>query len=229
MRTLFFALAIFTLGFVGCKSTETEEVQQQQQEQQQELNSRSVATEASNTIEIAVKELVKAFKNQDTTTLNKYINQDKGLYYVQSTQGAYSQCIHYYHAGKMIADSEGANEYEINPMKYLLDYFNNVNAKEMEVITEDLFGVEACGFEKEGFFVDRNEADVKLLTDVYTMNIARDEEDIESDELVKLGEIQNEVTKTVFIGDGDVTYTFYLTDEDGQWWLTIMDLRDCVM
>lgn len=227
MRTLFFALAIFTIGFVGCKSTESDEPQQQ--EQQQELNSRNIAVETSNSIDATVKELVKAFKNQDTMMLNKYIHQEKGVYYVQSTQGAYSHCFHYYNAGKMIADSEAASEYEINPMKYLLDYFNNVNTKEMEVLTEDLFGIDACGFEKEGFFVDSNEADVKLLTDVYTMNIARDEEDIDSDELVKLGNTQNEVTKTVFIGDGEATYTFYLTDEDGQWWLTIMDLRDCVM
>ena len=225
MRTLFFALAIFTIGFVGCKSTESDEPQQQ--EQQEELNSRNIAVETANSLDATLTKVVKAFKNQDTTTLNKFIDEEKGLYYVQSTQGAYSDCIHYYNSGKMIADSEEASEYDINPMKYLLDYFNNVNVKEMEVLTEDLFGMEACSFEEKGFFVDSNEADVKLLTDIYTMNAARDVDEIAPDELVKLGETQNEVTKTVFIGDGEVTYTFYFTQEDGQWWLTIMDLRDC--
>lgn len=226
MRTLFFALAIFTIGFVSCKSTESDDAQPAEQTQQEELNSRNVG-QTSNSIDAALKDVVKALKNQDTETLDKYIDKEKGLYYVQSTQGAYSECVHYYDSKTMIADSEESSEYDINPMKYLLDYFNNVNVKEMEVITQDLFGVEACGFENEGFFIDSNETDLKLLTDIYTMNTTRDSEELDSDELVKLSETQNEVNKTVFIGDGEVTYTFYFTQENGHWWLTIMDLRDC--
>ncbi|MFK7948263.1 MAG: hypothetical protein AB8G11_11770 [Saprospiraceae bacterium] len=226
MRTLFFALAIFSIGFVGCKSTEPDESQQQEQ-QEEELNSRNIATQSSNTVDVTLKEVIKGFQNQDTETLNKYIDKEKGLYYIQSTQGAYSECIHYFDSKKVMEDSKESSEYDINPMKYLLDYFNNVNTKEMEVFTEDLFGVEACGFEEEGFFVDSNKADLKLLTDIYTMNTERDDKEIEPDELVKLGETQNEVTKTVFIGDGEMAYTFYFTQKNNKWYLTIMDLRDC--
>lgn len=229
MRTIFFILAVFTIGFVGCESTEPDDSQQQQkqkQEQTQEISSRGV-TQNAESLESTLKVIINAFKNQDGDILNNYINEDKGVYYIQSTQGAYSECTHYNNATNILNDIENVSEYDINPLKYLLDYFNNVNTNEVEILNEDLFGVDACGFEKDGFFIDKNQADVKLLTDIYTMNIARDGDEIAPEELVKLGETQNELSKSVFIGDGEVTYTFYFTEEDGQWWLTIMDLRDC--
>jgi hypothetical protein len=66
-----------------------------------------------------------------------------------------------------------------------------------------------------------------MLTDIYQMNAERDGLDIEPNELLKLGDTQNAVIKTVFIGDGEVTYTFYFTEKNNKWTLTIMDMRDC--
>lgn len=220
MRTLFFALVMLTIGLIGCKSTETE--QEAPQQIKETIASRSVMTTND-----AIKEIVAALKNQDTTALNKYINDGKGVYFISSTQGAYSDCIHYKSAFPIFEYSNEGSEYEANPLKYLMDYLNNVDMSEMEVVEEDLFGVEACDFHDKGFFLDSNKADIKLLTDIYNMNTTRDDMEIDPTELVKLGETQNEVTKTLYIGDGEVTYTLYLTEEDNQWWITVMDFRDC--
>lgn len=221
MRTLLFAFTVFVIGLTSCKSTESEP-SQQTQEPEKIATSRGVTTAND-----AISKIVEALKNQDSTTLNKYIDTEKGLYLVLSTQGSYSDCTHYNSALPIFQDGENSSEYDAHPLTYLMDYLNNVDINEMEIIQEDLFGIDACSFHENGFFLDSNETDIKLLTEVYTMNIERDGNEINPTELVKLGETQNEVSKTLYIGDGEVTYTLYLTEKDGQWSVTIMDFRDC--
>jgi Ni,Fe-hydrogenase I large subunit len=225
MRFLFFALFI-TLGFVSCKSTETEEPQQTQQTQetQEVASSRGISTA---TFKPALKDVIKALKNQDKAALDGYIDSEKGLFFILSTQGAYSECLNYEASAKLFEYSANASEYEANPLKYLLDYLNNVDMSEIEIIEKDLVGVESCSFHEKGFFVDSNESDIKLLTDIYQMNSERDGLGIEANELLKLGDAQKYAAKTVYISDGEVAYTFYFTEKDGQWTLTIMDMRDC--
>ncbi len=220
MRILLFALAIFTIGFTSCKSSKTEPQTQQQVQD-------TVAVKGVMTFEDALKDIVQAFKNQDTMTLNKYINDEKRLYFLSSTQGSYSACTRYNSMKPLLKASEKTSEYEANPLKYLLDYFNNLNINEIEVVSRDLMETEACAFHEKGFFLDENEADTKLLTDVYEMNLARDGETINSKELLQLGDTQNASKKMVYVSDGEVTYTFYFMEKNNQWWLTIMDMRDC--
>jgi hypothetical protein len=223
MRFLLFALVI-TFGLVGCKSTETEEPQQNQETQEtQEVAS----ARGTSTFNAALKDVIKALKTQDKAALDGYIDSEKGLFFVLSTQGSYNECLNYEAAAKLFEYSKNASEYEANPLKYLLDYLNNVNITEFEIVEKDLFGVESCSFHEKGFFVDSNETDIKLLTDIYTMNIERDGLKINANELLKLGDAQKSATKTVFIGDGQMTYTLYFTEKNGQWTLTIMDMRDC--
>lgn len=220
MRVLFFALVI-TIGLIGCKSSESEEPQTNQ-ETQETITARGVST-----FDAALKDVIEAFKTQDKTALDGYIDSEKGLFFVLSTQGAYSECLNYEASAKLFEYSANASEYEANPLKYLLDYLNNVNITELEIIEKDLFGVESCSFQEKGFFVDSNETDIKLLTDIYQMNIERDGSKIDANELLKLGDAQKSATKTVYIGDGQMTYTFYFTEKDNKWTLTIMDMRDC--
>lgn len=220
MRVLFFALVI-TLGLIGCKSSKSEEPQTIQ-ETQETITARGVST-----FDEALKEVVQALKNQDKAVLDAYIDSEKGLFFVLSTQGAYSECLNYKTSPKLFEYAAKASEYEANPLKYLLDYFNNVNLNELEIVEKDLFGIESCSFQEKGFFVDSNKPDIKLLTDIYQMNIERDGSKIDANELLKLGDAQNAASKTVFIGDGQMTYTFYFTEKDNKWTLTIMDMRDC--
>lgn len=220
MRVLFFAL-VMTIGLIGCKSSTSEEPTTAQ-ETEETITARGVST-----FDAALKDVIKALKNQDETALNTYIDDKKGLFFVLSTQGAYSECLNYENSAKLFEYAANANEYEANPLKFLLDYFNNVDMNEVEIVTKDLFGVEACGFQEKGFFLDSNDADVKLLTDIYQMNIERDGAAIDANELLKLGDAQNAASKTVFVSDGETTYTFYFTEKDGKWTLTIMDMRDC--
>jgi hypothetical protein len=223
MRFLFFALVI-TFGLVGCKSSETEEPQQNQSTQETQEVASARGTSTFNT---ALKDVIKALKTQNKAALDGYIDSEKGLFFVLSTQGAYSECLNYEASAKLFEYSAEASDYEANPLKYLLDYLNNVDVSEMEIVEKDLFGVESCSFNAKGFFVDSNESDLKLLTDIYQMNIERDGVKINANELLKLGDAQKNATKTVYIGDGDVTYTLYFTEKDSKWTLTIMDMRDC--
>lgn len=220
MRVLFFALVI-TLGLIGCKSSKSEEPQTNQ-ETQETITARGVST-----FDAALKDVIQALKNQDKAALNAYIDSEKGLFFVLSTQGAYSECLNYDTSAKLFEYAANASEYEANPLKYLLDYFNNVDISELEIVEKDLFGVESCSFQEKGFFVDSNETDIKLLTDIYQMNIERDGSKIDANQLLKLGDAQNAASKTVYIGDGQMTYTFYFTEKDNKWTLTIMDMRDC--
>ncbi|MFT5833450.1 MAG: hypothetical protein ACI97N_001077 [Cognaticolwellia sp.] len=223
MRFLFFAL-IVTIGLSGCASTESES---EQPEQTDGLQNEMPVSRSTSTFENTLQAVIKAMKNQDEAALDEYIDIENGLFFVESTQGAYSECLNYESSAKLFLYSSEASEYEVNPLKYLLDYFNNVDMAEFEIVEEDLFGREACNFQEKGFFLDSNEADVKMLTDIYQMNAERDGLDIEPNELLKLGDTQNAVIKTVFIGDGEVTYTFYFTEKNNKWTLTIMDMRDC--
>ena len=226
MRTILFFFTVFTVSIIGCTSSDNNE-QKSQSQQQEVFGSRGVDKNTSSSIDETVKKVIIAFKNQDTTAINQHIHPQKGLFFVQSTQGVNSQYYNYAGSSELFMDSESLGEFEINPLKYMLDYFNNVAEDEIEIVTEDLFGIDACGFDSEGFFIDSNEADIKLLTDVYTMNVAADGSEINPNELVKLGEVQNEVSKTLFIGYGEEAYTLYFTFENGKWWLSIMDLREC--
>jgi len=230
MRTIFFFLTIFSISIAGCNSNVNNDSSSEVQSQQNEaFGSRVIDESTPISIDEAVKNVILGLKNQDTSAINRHIHTDKGMYFIQSGQGVYSQYFHYFDLGKLLSDSEASSEFEINPLKYLLDYLNNVNAEEVEIMTEDLFGIDACEFENEGFFVDSNEADIKLLTDIYSMNVTAEGSEINPDELVKLGEVQNEVSKTIIISDGQESYTLYFTFENEKWWLSIMDLRDCVM
>ena len=228
MRIIFFFLIVFSVGIIGCNSNDSNEKQSVSQTQQKEVfGSQGTNNNAPTSIDEAVQKVIIAFKNQDTIVIDEHIHPEKGLYFVQSTQGVNSQYSNYSGSSELFMDSESSSEFETNPLKYMLDYFNNVDEDEMEIVTEDLFGVDVCEFDSEGFFIDSNEADIKLLTDVYTMNVAADGSEINPNELVKLGEMQNEVSKTVIIGDGEEAYSLYFTFENGKWWLSIMDLREC--
>lgn len=232
MKHILYIVLSISVLFAGCKKNETEETQQQpaqQTTQTEQTENPSLTARGVKGFNDILKEVIKALKTKNQKALNNYIDAENGLYYVISTQGIYSEIVKYSDFEAVFKDSENTSEYEQNALSYLLDYLNNVEMNEMEIVNQDLLGVEACDFTEKGFFKDKSENNSKILTDIYSMNLERDGLKIEPDELLNLGDIQNKANQRFLINDGEATYTLYFTKKEEQYKLLMMDMRECSM
>jgi hypothetical protein len=229
MKTSFWIALVATFSLFGCKSnttTEPTDAQQtppQTQQQQQE----APTARGGNAFGTYFTSLMKAFKSKDTKALDGMIDEKHGVFYVTSGQGVYNSMQAYKSTEKLLNDSKKAGN--SSPIKYLSDFLNNGALEELDLVTDDMFGVEPCEFTNKGFYEDTNSDNGKLLTDTYTMNLERDGGNIQTDELLKLGDAQQRASKRVLINDGETTYTFYFVEEKGSFKLGIMDMRECQM
>jgi hypothetical protein len=232
MKHILYIIFSISILFYGCKKNETEETQQQSEQQitkTEQTESPSLTARGVKGLNGVLSEVIAALKTKNTVVLNQYIDNETGLYYVISTQGIYSEIVKYTDFEVVFKESENTSEYEQNALTYLLDYLNNVEMDEMEIINEDLLGVEACDFTEKGFFKDKSESNSKILTDIYNMNLERDGLEIEPNELLSLGEVQNTADQRFLINDGEATYILYFTKKAEQYKLQIMDMRECSM
>jgi len=233
MKNSLYIILSISILFFGCKKSETEQALQQQEIQAESTTEQSEEPlpTARGTINFKdiLKDVVSGLKTENSEVLNQYVDAESGLYYIISTQGIYSEIMKYTDFDEVFKDSEGTSEYEQNPLSYLLDYMNNVEMNELEIIDDNLLGQEACDFVEEGFFNDTQENNSKILTDIYNMNLERDGLAINPNELLELGDIQNKANKRFLINDGESTYVLYFANEDNQYKLLMMDMRECSM
>lgn len=223
MNKLFILLISITLAFVACKRDKPKPPPVENKD-----NNTLVATASKpKEFNAALETFIKALKSEDKAVVNSFIHPEQGYYFVLSTEGVYNDCIHYGNIDSLYQYAETASEYESNPFKYFLDALANLGEEELGVQEKDLFGVESCSFEEEGFYLDTNEPDVKTLTDVYSINAERDGIKLNPDELVQLSDTQNDLQKAVWLGSGEEADQLYFTQIDGEWYVSIFDLTEC--
>ena len=221
---LYFITTLFLL--TACKG----KVKDKLEETDQSNNPSLVATTKKpkpKDFEAAEFAFLKALQSEDFETINTYIHPEKGYYFVLSTEGIYHDCIHYNNIDSLFQYAKTASEHESNPFKYFLDVLVNLNDEQLEIVEKDLLGEETCEFAEEGTFLDTEEPDVKVLTDIYTTNAERDEEKLNPEKLIKLAEAQKEITHTIWIGSGEEADLLHFTQIDGEWFISIVDLREC--
>ena len=170
-------------------------------------------------------ELIGAINDKDYNKVDEFIHPEYGFYYVYRQAGLYNDYENYKAFANIIGGPGIFEEF----LAILASLWDNY-----QLVFEDLAHVDfnACGFDKPGFFVDSNDYELKLLTDIYRTRQSLRDEEVDAQVLDELGEFEGNVRRRVIVGidlggglvDAEI---FYFSFIDNDWFLSILNFDEC--
>lgn len=163
----------------------------------------------NNDLEKTIIQVVKAFKEKDTKTLNKLISKEKGLI-VLFKRGAFNE---YSKTDKIDFD---------NPAPEYPPYFDFSTDYKLTFNILPTFSCDTMKWSKNGLFCDTTTIDNLLSTTA--QNLKKYREDNISESEIKAFEELEESSRRIVLSDNEGgELIFYLTFINGKWHLTILD------